>query len=286
MSSRAQLPAIIGLEAATFQDYFEMLFLVIVAMAASSGPTITSKKNSCSPYEHLVEMFGLFRRLLLLYQKHFVIFPRKTASCVISTAKDMLTVAVSLLRCCVDWRSAQPLLSIAERQSGKHDMGSIVYLQQLIDQTAAQTVSVITLFCGFWQSQDDDVVLSRCASLRLAAEKAGRIIKDISASHNLVPPSFDLAALDNQQSEEPTPPPKGFHALDSGSYSRQRKIRRLVEDKDEIIAMDDASESTNKEDDNDSGDSFGVAGGWGDSEDCDSGDEGLVLESNFQVLRS
>ena len=63
-------------------------------------------------------------------------------------------------------------------------------------------------------------------------------------------------------------------------------MRRTIEDREEIVVKDDASASLSNDGNSNSVDSFGVAGDWGNvSEDSDSGDEGLVLESTFPVIR-
>lgn len=290
-SAHLHSPSIIGLEAATFPEYFELLFHVAATLAATMDEALRINKN-CSPYQHLTDCLGLFRRLLMLYQKHFAIFPPKNASCVINSSKEMLIVAVAQLRRCVDWRSSQPLLSIAERKAGKHDVGSIIFLQQMIDKMAAHTTSAVFSFCDFWQSQEGDSVrLSRCASLRYAAEKAARNIKDISSAHNLVPPSFEY--VEDDVSEARTKPAKGFHQIvdpsarniEGTECERQPKLRRLFVE-DHVVLEGEESESASIDVNNDSGGSFGVAGDWGnESEDEDSDNESLNLESNFLVIR-
>lgn len=290
-----QSPSIVGLEAATFSDFFEMVVHGVVVTAAVSDPALlVGHKGGGSPYQHLHGLFALFRRLVELYQMHFPIFPRKTAAFVFSSSKDMLSVAVTQLRRCVDWRNSQPLLSIAERKVGKHDPGAILYLQQLLDKMSANTASTALSFCDFWQSQEgDDVRLSRCTSLRYAAEKAARSIKDIASAHNLASPSLDREEVD--ESEETVKSTKGFHHLGPdqfggeylfGARDRQPKLRRLcIDEEDEVMAEDDGSNID--DDDATSGDSFGVAGDWGDesSEEGSDDDLSLNLQSNFPLMR-
>jgi hypothetical protein len=95
-------PSIIGLEAATFSDFFEILIHVVVAATATSNPVLQGG-TVCSPYQSLQESFVFFRRLIEVYQRHVAVFPRMSAAVVSNVSYEMLSVAVSQLQRCVDW---------------------------------------------------------------------------------------------------------------------------------------------------------------------------------------
>lgn len=290
---KALPPSIIGLDAATFPDFYKLLTHVVVAATATLTPVLPQGPG-CSPYNHIKESFALFRRLIELYRRHIAIFPRKTAATVSNVSKDMLSVAVSLLQRCVEWRNSQPLLSVRDREAGKHDPGAIRFLEQFIGTAASHTAGTILNLCDFLQSHEAAHV-SRSTTLRFAAEKAARRIKDVSISHNLAPPSF-IAGFENFESDQYSmQQTKGFHQLEpvNGPKEKQHvcplfvnsemgdESRRLQRDrsrlqKDDIVLDEKAG--------NESEDSFGAAGDWGDDSDEDS-ESSLNLHPNSPFLK-
>jgi hypothetical protein len=286
-SKLAQSPSIIGLEAATFPDYFEMIIHIVVAVTATLNPGLLVD-SGYSPYHHLQESFGLFRRLIELYQSHIAIFPRKSASAISNVSKDMLSVAVSQLQRCVDWRNAQPLLSVQEREALKHDPGSIKFLQQLLDAVSSHTAGTVLTLCDLWQSREGaHVRLSRSTALRFAAEKAARRIMDVSSSHNLEPPSLG-AAYGTFKSDDSLPLTKGFHQIEAveGTDKKRRicpmPVNSQQRDPRHLRLDDDSLCSEEAEDDSE--DSFGAAGDWGDDSDDEDPETNVNLHSKTKLL--
>jgi hypothetical protein len=283
-------PLLPGLEAATFPDYFEVVLNMVVGATATVEPGIKSANcvAECGPYLHLDELFCLFRCLIDLYAKRFLIFPRKSASIVLRGSREMLSAAVAQLQQAVDWRNAQPLLSAADKEAGQQDPGAIEFLQKLIDVVASHTVGSILSLCDFWQTdKQGSVHLSKSTSLRFSAEKAATSIKDISASHNLVHPSFDIPC-GHHLCEEVSTKTKGFHQMESSLTKVQRKIPRdhslvgmATPKQTSRLRMEEKKEERVGSD----SDSFGVDGDWGDDSDGNSETGGLNLQSSL-ILRT
>lgn len=290
-------PSIIGLDAATFPVFFEMLIHIVVATAATLNARLLGSSHG-SPYHHLSESFGLFRRLIELYQRHISIFPRKSVFSISNASKEVLSVAVAHLQRCVEWRSAQPLLSIREREAGKYDPGAIIFLEQFIDAVSSHTAGTVLSLCDFWQSREGaHFNLPRSTTLRFAAEKAARRMSDVSTAHNLVPPSFGVE-IETIEVDDTLQLTKGFHQIEQtqglrdkcricptrinskieSKSTESRRVSRLrIVDEDELLFRDETDSDTDA--------SFGAAGDWGDDSEDDKSGRSLNLHSNVPVIR-
>jgi hypothetical protein len=258
--------SIIGLEVASFPEYFDVILFLVVAATGTLTPGQLSNDYHSSPYHFIQECLGLFRKLIEMYQCFILAFPRKSAVTVIYASKEILTISFCQLQRCVDWRNRQPQLSVQERAEGAHDIGSIRYLQQLIDTILSHTTVPILSLCDAWQSSTvgASMKLSRKASLRLTVEKTIQRIKDVSLSHNLSPPLFDVGCREIE-SDSPT---KGFHQRTSseGLTGLHSLSSPTIAEKRQIYDPLPKSNMFNFEmiqSDSDH-DSFGVIGNWGD----------------------
>lgn len=255
--------SLVGLEVATMSDYFDTLLNLLVATAGSLNPGERSCNSHSSPYKIYEECYSLYRNMIEIYQASIFAFPRRSAAIVTCASKDMLSIAYYQLQRCIDWRNQHPLLSNEERASGQRDIGSIRYLQQLIDATMGHTAVPILRLCEVWQSSTvvGYMKVSRIATMRLIVEKAMQRMKDVALSHNL---STSVSVRpDEMKIDEPT---KGFHILS----------RKDEEHMPEMPQMNDPQLVTNHpvetETTSDTDDSFGVIGKWGDESDSNSDD--------------
>ena len=302
-SKSTRPPSIIGLEAATFPDYFDLVVNVVIGVAAVLEPGL-SDGRATGPYYYYCDTCSKFRRLIELYSNHFALFPQKSIYCVFNASRDMLSVSLSQLHRCVDWRNAQPLLSVTEREAGVYDAGSIKYLHHLLDAMASHVAGAILSLCDFWQIQDTHARLSKSTSLRFETEKAARVMRDVCVSHNLVSPSFDMQLLEPIEIDDLMTGTKGFHQMDvtsrnqsekchvggipmnstftptpDGQQYRKRKRPEFKGAEEVLICEDIVAKS-----DDESSYSFVVAGGdWGDASDDD---ESVVLHSDGPLRRA
>jgi hypothetical protein len=251
--------SVYGLEVATIADYFDTLLNLAVATVGALNPGEPMNGSISSPYQVFEECYGLYRNVIELYQASIFAFPRKSAATVTCASKDMLSIAFHQLQRCIDWRNQQPILSNQERSSGKLDMGSIRYLQQLIDTIMSHTAVPILRLCDLWQSSTTVgfMKVSRIASVRLMVEKAMQRIKDVALSHNLSTSSF--IQCDEIKNDEPT---KGFHIL---SRKEDEHTPGMHETNDPLPAKQFTMDV-----ESDTDDSFGVIGQWGDESDSNS----------------
>jgi hypothetical protein len=304
--SRPRVSSIPGLTAATFVDFFELLLHMTVGATAvaPSATKMASAKEECGAYYHLDNMVRLFSSLIDIYQKRILVFPRKATSKISHACRNMLSVSVSQLHRCVDWRNSQPLLSREQRDANSYDAGAMKHFQRLLDSVAANTAGRILSLCEFWQSKEGaSQYVSKSTTLSYAAEKAARTMKTVASAHNLTPPVFDLGDGDEEEKEKEVSrsDTKGFHQMDGNAVRRKR--RRIAPDlllEDDDVDMPRASSEQRRieeeQDDRDAWDvessdpdeasgSFGVAGDWG--EDSDDESAGMLnLQSGSPLQRA
>jgi hypothetical protein len=291
-------PSLPCLDAATFPDYFETLAVMILGAMAVVEPVDegrTTMAVSNGPYHHVKKLLHIFRRLVDLYRKDFHLFPQKTTPVVFRLTRDMLAVTIAQMHQCAEWRNSQPLLSVAERKAGAYDAGAISYFQELLDSMASHTVGTALALCEFCVDGEGGLEFPfKRTSLRFAAEKAERAMKDSALVHNLPVPSSRLPLSNDLTSQEDNPKPtKGFPR----SSPSQRRTSEIESDDDWIEAdnsalqgistrlakseMDDALESDAGSDVDDA--SFGVAGDWGDCSKDDDSSGSLDLKTSLLV---
>jgi hypothetical protein len=240
--------SVFGLEVATMSDYFGTLLNIVVATAGALNPGEHVSDSHSSAYKIFEECYGLFRNMIEMYQGSIFAFSRRSGATVTCASKDMLSIGFYQLQRCIDWRNQQPLLSNLDRALGQFDIGSIRYLQQLIDATMCHIAVPILRLCELWQSSKilGYAKVSRIATLRLFAEKAIQRIKDVALSHNLSTSVF--IGCNDIKIDEPT---KGFHVLPRKEDDHMSEVHDI-----ETIS--------------DTDDSFGVVGKWGDESDSNS----------------
>jgi hypothetical protein len=183
---RHEATLVTGLETATFPTYFEILLQIVVASSATLYPHLQENPDE-GPYRHIQESFALFQRLVEVYMRHFIVFPRKCGFSVSRASKDVLAIASSQVNRCVAWRSEQPMLSADERTS-VCDPGAIRFLQSFLDEVSLKTTATAIALCNFWQSLEGTPKNPpKSTTLRYAAETTAARIRGVAASHNLVP---------------------------------------------------------------------------------------------------
>jgi hypothetical protein len=289
--ARPGVSSIQWLTAATFVDFFELLLHMTVGAAAVAPPAtkMASEKEECGAYYHLDNMVRLFSCLIDIYQKRILVFPRKATSKVSHACRHMLSVSVSQLHRCVDWRNSQPLLSRGQREANSYDAGAMKHFQKLLDSVAANTAGRILSLCEFWQSKEGaSQYVSKSTTLSYAAEKAARTMKSVASAHNLTPPVFDLGDDDEEEKEVSRSDTKGFHQMDGNAFRSKKRRRiapdlilqeddsdvlrapseqpRIEEEQDDVGAWDAESSDIDEA----STGSFGVAGNWGEDSDDES----------------
>jgi hypothetical protein len=304
--ARPGLSSIPWLTAATFVDFFELLLHMIVGATAVVPPAtkMASETEECGSYYHLDNMVHLFCRLLDIYQKRILVFPRRATSKVSHACRHMLSVSVCQLHRCVDWRNSQPLLSREQREANTYDAGAMKHFQKLLDSVAANTAGRVLSLCEFWQSKERaSQYVSKSTALSYAAEKAARTMKTVASAHNLTPPVFDLGDEEEEEGEKglPRSDTQGFHQMDGTAVRNKRRriapeLLRQAEDVDVSRAPSEQRRLEEEQDDADvwdaessdldgaSSGSFGVAGDWGEESDDDSAGM-LNLQSTLPLLR-
>jgi hypothetical protein len=305
--ARPAVSSIPGLTAATFVDFFELLLHMTVGATAVAPPAtkMASDKEECGAYYHLDNMVRLFSSLIDMYQKRILVFPRKATSKVTHACRHMLSVSVSQLHRCVDWRNSQPLLSRGQREANSYDAGAMKHFQKLLDSVAANTAGRILSLCEFWQSKERaSQYVSKSTTLSYAAEKAARTMKTVASAHNLTPPVFDLGDEEEEEKEKEVSrsDTRGFHLIDGNAVRKKRRrvAPNLLLEEDDVdmprVPSEhprveeeqndvDAWDAESSDPDEASSGSFGVAGDWG--EDSDDESPGMLnLQSGSPLQRA
>lgn len=240
--NRSYVSSIPSLTTASFDVFFELvLHMAVGAFAVSShaqtskGPPREGAEKEKNPFHHLHDIAKLISRLLDVYVLHFGLFPRRMVSIVLGSCKQMLNVCVFHVIGCVQWRNAQPLLSVEEKRAGIHDYGSIQFLEQLLHSFATQGAGKVMILCQSISSlselsketdgdSEEEHYMSndkRFTSLMLAAQKTMETLRSVSLTHNLVPPQVEKVSLEKVSKKQPTKrslllddADKGYHELD------------------------------------------------------------------------
>lgn len=222
---RPHVSPITGLTLASFDALFELLLHAAVASFAVSPHARTIKRRigsqagNKSPFRHHHDMIQLISRILDVYVSHFHLFPRRVLSVVLGACKHLLSVCIFQVEECVQWRNAQPILSVLQNRAGVHDFGSIQFLEQLLQtfvtwgagkvMTVTQTIRQLS--CPSADSdgdEDEDFLASlpqndkRFTTLMLAAQKTMDALRDEASAHNLIPPQFEASSLKKPTNEQ------------------------------------------------------------------------------------
>jgi hypothetical protein len=192
-SKKTASSSIACLDKDTFADFFEAALDMSVACCILLPPATKSIEESsrpCGPYFRLGSAAQFFRRLVKIYADDFAAFPRKSIMLVFQACRQMLTVMVSQLDQCVEWRNAQHLPKTSLELA--YDPGSMRYLGDLLDVLATCVVGSLFSLCQTWQNQScNSQVLSKAKALRQLAEKTRRVLVNVALAHKLPLPRFD-----------------------------------------------------------------------------------------------
>ncbi len=325
-SNDAVVPSIPGLTGASFAIYYELMLYSVVAMFAICPPFIASSTEACkraSPYQHLQQLMQSFSQLVGLLRENMRLFPRRLFLVFLSCCKHLMKLIVRQVRCCVDWRNSRPLLSFKEKAAGVDDLGSIHYLQDLLETCAANVPISILTFCKFislqatgkrsFESEDSStsepedgaswafqLYGKKVKVLASTAENVLFFLRDTAASHNLAL-SHQLAMkktiLLSQDGNdgELDQSDVGFHQLGGLNSRSKKRLRRLTGSRehgsrkkggsewDEVSSDESSLWSADGKSIKGSSTSFGVAGDWGDDSDSEVSTASLNLEAMDHV---
>lgn len=173
-----EAPRIIGLDVATFPEFFETLLNLIIA-TTGAPQTNNRPTNIC---QRVIECVAIFRSLIDTYKEHINFFPSKSALTICYGSKDLLLIALRQLQHCVECRTDQPLRSSKQETIGRHDAGNVVNLEELMDRMLSHVAAPLLSLCDLWETSTIVLKKSKLLSLRLAVERATRLIKDMSRS--------------------------------------------------------------------------------------------------------
>ena len=191
--------------------------------------TLSSKESG--PYWQIESFLFLFSRLLELYEHNIHLFSKSTLTKIFAASRYLLSIIVLQVQACVNWRNAQPLLSMADKSKGRYDPGEMKYLQNLINACWIHTIVKMLTFCDAMPKQHHPVkqtsvsrrqkdsenstgiesvqqpefsrvlhsdsrarsfkLYNKVSSLRSSVEKTAQTLKTIAASHNLALPSSE-----------------------------------------------------------------------------------------------
>jgi hypothetical protein len=145
-----------------------------------------------------------------------------------------LSICVFHVSGCVQWRNAQPLLTVEEKRAGKHDYGSIRFLEQLLQAFTRCGPGKVMILCQALSSlsalsslTDVDSEEERCmpndkrfTSIILRAQKTMESLRSVASAHNLVPPRLENNSFEKGSKVQPKKrlplddADKGYHQLE------------------------------------------------------------------------
>lgn len=255
--SRPHVSSIPSLTLGSFGCFFELLLHASIAAFAVSPHALTDvAEERASPFQNHHDMVQLVSRLLDIYVEYFHMFPRRIVSVVVAACKHMLSVCLFQVDCCVEWRNAQPILSIEEKRAGVHDYGAITFLEHLLQSfatwgagkvmTACQTIRQLTCPSTESDGDDEDATLlaslpqndKRFTSLMLSAQKTMDALRAVASAHNLVAPQFDSGFTEKPRKAQATikavavdDADKGYHELDLNDEVHEKRDEGASEKK-------------------------------------------------------
>lgn len=263
MKKSSKEPCIVGLEAATFPEFFETLLNLVIATTGTLALDQPTKICSTNNSQRVIEFFAIFRNLIDTYKDHISLFPFKSALLICSGSKYLLLVAVRQLQRCVEWPLEQSLT----------ETGAVSHLQKFLESILSYTTAPLLSLCDVWQTSTKIIKRSKLSSLRLAVEKAAGKIKDISQSSN----TFFEVTRGTSQVRGNT---GGCRASPSIVTNKGQSDFLLFENHGET---DQTVGNVHRKDDDceDNDSSFGVMGNWGDGAKTD-GDNDSICSLNIE----
>lgn len=172
-------PRIVGLDVATFPEFFETLLNLVIATtgALTSGSQKSNRPtNIC---QRVLECVAIFRNLIDTYKDHMNFFSCKSALTICCGSKDLLLIAVRQSQHFVDCRMDR---SSKQETKGIHEAGNVVNLEEFTHRMLSHVGSPLLSLCDLWETSTAVLKKSKLLSLRLAVERATRLITDISRS--------------------------------------------------------------------------------------------------------
>jgi len=177
--SRCNSSHVPGLSERSFHIFFELLVRMILSSLSISSPyqvqtqqdTLLSKYNlratkddneNCkkkpehiakSPYQTIEQLVSLLCDMINFFVRHCKIFPASSLSFLLKSCFLTARVIEWQLEKCVQWRNIQPVISDdSDHLNPNFDLGSVCYLQQLIDSFASCS-GVIVALCDLIRRQ-------------------------------------------------------------------------------------------------------------------------------------
>lgn len=253
--SRLHVSSIPSLSLASFDIFFELVLHAVIASFAVSPHAFTDDdvKERDSPFQHHHDMVELVGRMLDVFVSHYHLFPRRMLSVVLAACKQMLGVCIFHVEGCVQWRTAQPILTVQEKRAGVHDYGAIKYLDHLLQSFASQGAGKVLSVCQSIQrlvcpsseknggNDSDDLFTNfpqndkRFTSLMLSAQKTMDTLRDVATAHNLVAPKLDGTRIEGRQTKKAAKKvaatkddDKGYHELAMASETHDENHSTVV----------------------------------------------------------
>jgi hypothetical protein len=239
VSSVTSIPTLSG---QSYPMFFELMLHIVISTFVLSSPTartsnqipsaVDRKSDHLSlvqsPYRYIQYLAVTFGRLVELYSNNNKLLPRKTLNTVMNGCTLMVKASESVVQKCVEWRNARPLLTMEEQQMGKLDIGTVRFLQTLIDTVVSECVCKIISMCELMRreaqqrkkskqnvSNDDDdysdeedlgiqgqgwifaVNHKKIYTLHFRCKKLFKSLQDVASDHNLVTPSLRRMSSEN-----------------------------------------------------------------------------------------
>jgi len=163
-SSRCNIPGIHGV---SFSVAFETLLHVSVAAIGAlsvndlakqvaDGGKLTTEAKTLGPYRAFGSLMAIFHSTVDLFLKRSHLFPRRTLATICISSNLILNMTINQVRACVDWRNAQPLLSMEKKKKGHCDPGAVASLHGLLNSCWTHTIRPVLSFCEYMISSENE----------------------------------------------------------------------------------------------------------------------------------
>jgi hypothetical protein len=141
--------ALSGLNEKTYTFLFELTLHMISTSLSLSTPIRVNRKRPANvyraekPYEEVIWPMKVYCKLLSIFQKNLMFFPRRFILITVKITSTLITLNNFQLQQCVQWRNSQPT------QMGIGvDSAAVELLQPLIDCVASLCLGYIPSFCN------------------------------------------------------------------------------------------------------------------------------------------
>eukprot|EP00978_Attheya_sp_CCMP212_P019361 scaffold54195_cov58-Attheya_sp.AAC.2 len=292
VSSVTSIPTLSG---QSYPVFFELMLHIVISTFALSSPTVRTSNQLPSavdrktdhtsllqsPYRFIQYLAVTFGRLLDLYSNNNKLLPRKTLTTVMNGCTIMVKASESVVRKCVEWRNARPLLTMEEQQMGKLDIGAVRFLQMLIDTVVSECVCKIISMCELMRreaqqrnkskqnvSNDDDdysdeedlgiqgqgwifaVNHKKINNLLFRCKKLFKALQDVASDHNLVTPSLRRMSPENHaidiydvldSARRTNVGTNNKHNLESESESRNGEVQKRRRIQPQLLSVNNSS---------------------------------------------